>query len=148
VATSSYPAGQTYGADTADVAAARGVGWVTFAAVILGFAGTLNFIDGLVAVSKSKFYVNSAVFVFSDLNTWGWIVMVLGIVELGAAAALFAGSQVARWFGVFAATVNGIGQLLFVQAYPFWSLSIFTLDVLVIYALTVYGRKNYAADFG
>jgi hypothetical protein len=148
VATSGYRAGQTYGADTVGAGAARGVGWLTFAAVMLGFAGTLNVIDGIVAVSKSRFYVDDAVFVFSDLNTWGWIIMVLGILELGAAAALFAGSQLARWFGVLAATLNGIGQLMFVQAYPFWALSIFTLDVLVIYALTVYGGMNYEADSG
>lgn len=146
MATSSYRAGQTYGADTVGAGAARGVGWMTFAAVMLGFAGTLNFIDGIVAVSKSRFYVDSAVFVFSDLNTWGWIIMVLGIIEIGAAAALFAGSQFARWFGVLAATLNGLGQLMFVQAYPFWALSIFTLDVLVIYALTVYGGRSYADD--
>ena len=87
MATSSYQAGQTYAADRADAGTARGVGWLTFAAVILGFAGTFNLIDGIVALSKSKFYTHSAVFVFSDLRTWGWIILLLGIVQVFAAFA-------------------------------------------------------------
>jgi hypothetical protein len=137
---------QTYGGDAARAGIARGAGWLTFAAVMLGFAGTFNFIDGIVAVTKSKFYVDGAVFVFSDLNTWGWIVMILGIIQVCASFALFTGSQFARWFGVLAASVNGIAQLMFVPAYPFWALSMFTVDVLVIYALAVYGGQDLAAD--
>jgi hypothetical protein len=143
LATSSYQAGQSYAADRADAGTARGVGWLTFAAVMLGFAGTFNFIDGIVALSKSKFYAHGAVFVFSNLHTWGWIILLLGIVQIFAAFALFAGSEFARWFGIVAATVNAIGQLLFIQAYPWWAITVFTLDVLVIYALTVYGGKNF-----
>ena len=103
VASSSYQADRSY---TATGVGARGAGWIAFAAVILGFAGTFNVIDGIVALSKSKFYVAGAVFVFSDLRTWGWIVLLLGIVQIGVAFALFAGSQFARWFGIIAASIN------------------------------------------
>jgi hypothetical protein len=136
---------QTYAQD--DVrAGTRGLGWMTFAGVMLGFAGTFNFIDGIVAVSKSRFYVAGAVFVFSDLKTWGWIVLILGIIQVCAAFAIFAGSQWARWFGITVAAVNAIAQLMFIQAYPLWALSIFTLDVLVIYALAVYGGQDYTNE--
>jgi len=141
VASSSYQADRSY---TATGVGARGAGWIAFAAVILGFAGTFNVIDGIVALSKSKFYVAGAVFVFSDLRTWGWIVLLLGIVQIGVAFALFAGSQFARWFGIIAASINAIAQLMFIQAYPWWALAIFTLDILVIYALAVYGGKDYS----
>ena len=141
MATSSYQADRSY---TAAGVGARGAGWIAFAAVILGFAGTFNVIDGIVALSKSKFYVAGAVFVFSDLRTWGWIVLLLGIVQIGVAFALFAGSQFARWFGIIAASINAIAQLMFIQAYPWWALAIFTLDILVIYALAVYGGKDYS----
>lgn len=117
----------------------KGIGWVTFAAVMLGLAGTWNFIDGLLAIFSSRVYTDAAVYVFSDLNTWGWIVMILGIIEVIAALAIFSGSEWARWFGIFAAGLNSIGQLMFVPVYPWWAIAMFSVDVLIIYALAVYG---------
>jgi hypothetical protein len=119
-----------------------GSGWVTFAATMLGLAGALNVIDGIIALSKSEFFSRNAVFAFSDLRTWAWIVLVLGIVQIVASVLLMDRSQLARWFGVAVASVNAIGQLLFVQAYPFWSLSLFAVDVLIIYGLTVHGGRD------
>jgi hypothetical protein len=116
--------------------------WVEWAAVMLGLVGIFNVIDGIVALSKSKFYVSGAKYVFSDLRTWGWIVLALGIVEILAALYVVRGSELARWVGVAAAAINGIGQLLFLPAYPLWSLAAFTIDTLVIYALVVYGGSR------
>lgn len=116
-----------------------GAGWVTFAALMLGIAGTFNAIAGIAAIADSRVYGEEAVFIFSNLNTWGWIVLLLGIAQVLAAFALFAGSEFARWFGIACAGVNAIGQLLYVDAYPFWAISIFAIDILIIYALTVYG---------
>jgi hypothetical protein len=125
-----------------DYPARKGAGWLAFAAIMLGFAGLLGFIDGLVAVSKSTFYVANAQFVFSDLNTWGWILMVVGVVAILAAFGIPTGSQWARWTGIVIAGLQGIAMLLMIQAYPFWSLAVFTIDLLVIYALAVYGGSR------
>lgn len=119
----------------------RGAGWISFAGVMLLLAGTFNVIDGIVAISKSRFYAADAVYVFSDLNTWGWIVLVLGVILLAAAWSVVAGGQWGRWFGVAAAGINGIGQLMFVPAYPWWSLAAFAVDVLIIYGLCAYGGR-------
>lgn len=119
----------------------RGYGWLVFAASMLGIAGTFAVIDGIVALSRSKFYTANAVYVFSDLRTWGWIVLGVGIVAIVAAFGVLTGSQFARWFGMVAAGLNAVSQFLFFQGYPFWSLVIFACDVLVIYALAVYGGK-------
>src|SRR2546430_16199154 len=86
-----------------------GIGWVMFAAVMLGLAGIWNFIDGILAISSSRVYVANQAYVFSDLNTWGWIVMILGIVECVAGLTLLTGSGFARWFGIAAAGLNAIG---------------------------------------
>jgi hypothetical protein len=110
------------GADYDD--AARGAGWLTFATIMLALSGTFSVIDGIVAVSKSKFFTPNAVYVFSDLKTWGWIVLILGVLELVAAGAIFGGSQLA--------------QLLFVQGYPWWSAAAFAVDVVIIYALAAH----------
>src|SRR5215208_2401690 len=115
-----------------DEAATRGVGWVTFAAIMLGVAGIL-------AIGSSHVYTANSTFVFSDLNTWGWIVMGLGIIQGLAGVAILSGSEWARWFGIAAAGLNAIGQLMFVPVYPWWAIAMFSVDVLIIYALTVYG---------
>jgi hypothetical protein len=116
----------------------RGLGWVVFAGTMLGLAGTYNTIEGILAISRSKVYTPNAVYVISDLRGWGWIVLLLGILQIVASLAVFTGSNLARWFGIVAAGLNAVGQLLFVQAYPVWSLAIFAVDILVIYALAVY----------
>lgn len=122
----------------------RGLGWLTFGGVMLTLAGTFSLIDGVVALAKSKFYVADATFVFSDVRTWGWIMLVVGAIELMAAFALFSGSQWARWFGVSVAGLNAIAQLMFLPAYPWWAIAIFAVDMLVIYALVAYGGKDYS----
>jgi hypothetical protein len=127
---------------TYDAADTSGVGWVVFASILLFIAGTWNFIDGILAVASSHVYVAGAHFVFSDLKTWGWIVLLLGIAQLAAGAAVVGGSEVARWFAIAVAGVNSIGQLMFLPAYPFWALSMFTLDMLIIYGLAVYGGSK------
>ena len=123
----------------------HGTGWLTFATVMLGLAGIWNFIEGILAVSSSRVYTDSSVFVFSDLNTWGWIVLILGIIQALAALAIVSGSEFARWFGIGAAALNAIGQLLFVPVYPMWAITMFAVDVLIIYALAVYGGRRLGA---
>jgi hypothetical protein len=125
-------------AAASEIDSPSGVGWVTFAALMLGLAGIWNSIDGILAISSSRVYTATSVFVFSNLNTWGWIVLILGIIQLIAAGSLFAGSVFARWFGIAAAGLNAIGQLMFVPVYPWWAIAMFTLDVLIIYGLAVY----------
>jgi hypothetical protein len=118
-----------------------GGGWITFAGVMLILVSILNMIDGIAAISKSNFFVANAEFVFSNLKTWGWIVLGIGVLQMLVAFGLWAGSQMARWAGIFIVSLNAIAQLLFIPAYPFWSLSIFTIDILVIYGLAAYGGR-------
>jgi hypothetical protein len=120
----------------------RGAGWLVFASAMLGLAGILAVIDGVVALSKSKFYVADATYVFSDLRTWGWITLIIGAFAIVAAMGVLSGSQFGRWFGMVAASVIAIDQFVFAQAYPLWSLLVFGSAVLVIYALAVYGGKR------
>lgn len=122
----------------------RGFGWLLFAATMLGLAGILSVFDGIIALSRGKFYTANSSYVFTDLRTWGWITLVIGALLIVAAMGVFSGSRFARWFGILMAGLNAVG--LFgsptAQAYPFWSLIIFALDILVIYALAVYGGKR------
>lgn len=114
-------------------------GWVVFAAVMLGFAAVWNVVAGSLAVAASPVYDDNATLAFGDLRTWGWILLILGIVQGFAVLALLSRSDDARSFGIGAAALNAIGQLLFVPAYPWWAMAAFSVDVLIIYALAVHG---------
>ena len=123
----------------------RSAGWLLFAATMLGLAGILSVIDGIVALSRSRFFVGSQVYVFSDLRTWGWITLLVGVLLVLAAMGVFAGSQFSRWFGIFAASLSVIAHFSAMNMYPFWSLIVVTCGVLVIYALAVYGGRESTA---
>ena len=133
---------RSFSSPGANTGGPAGVGWVAFAAILLGLAGIWNVIDGLLAISESRVFVGEQTFVFSDLNTWGWIILALGVLQLVAAFTVAAGNEFGRWIGIGAAGANAIGQLLFVPAFPLWAMSMFALDILIIYALAVYGGSR------
>jgi hypothetical protein len=123
--------------DTYDEGPAGG-GLLMFAVAMMAIAGTWAVIEGIAAIADSRIYTDNAVFVFSNLKTWGWIVLLLGALLLLAAFTVFNGSQFARWFGILAAGLNALGQLFFIQAYPLWSIAMFAADIIIIYALAMY----------
>jgi hypothetical protein len=121
----------------------RGAGRAAFAAILLAVAGTLNIIYGIAAISDSKFFVNETKYVFSSLHTWGWITVILGVIQLTAGFSLLSGGTYGRVIGIAAASIGAIGALLAVGgAYPFWSLGIFALCVIVLHGLLVYGEPE------
>jgi hypothetical protein len=121
----------------------KGAGWVLFAWIMLAFAGVMNVVYGITALANSRFFTEEAVFVFADLRTWGWITLIFGIAELLAAASVWRGGELGRWVGIVIAGLNAVSHLGTMQAYPFWSIVVIAFDVLVIYALAVYGgRRN------
>src|SRR4051812_30084123 len=113
----------------------RGYGWVIFAGAMLSIVGILNVVYGIAAIDDANFYVNDAKYVFSDLNTYGWIVLIIGAVQVSAAFSIFAQTSWGRWIGILSAGLNAIAQLLFLPAYPFLGLAFFTMDILIIYGL-------------
>jgi hypothetical protein len=123
-----------------------GYGWVVFAGTMLALVGTLNFIYGIAAVSNSKFFVRDVTYVISDLNTWGWFLLILGAIQFIAAFGIFTGSELAKWIGILSAVGNAIVQMLALPGYPFLSLAIFTIDILVIYGLVAHGGRKVALD--
>jgi hypothetical protein len=120
----------------------RGYGWIVFAGTMILMAGTLDAIYGIAAISKSKFYVANTHYVFSDLNTWGWITLVIGVIMMCAGVGIFARSAWARWTGVAAASLGAIVQLLSIAAYPWLAVAIFATEILVIYGLVVHGGRE------
>jgi hypothetical protein len=103
----------------------------------------MSYTASLLAVGNSHFYANNTHYVFSSLHTWGWITIVLGVIELIAGFSLFGDEAFGRVIGIIAASLGAIGALLSVGgAYPFWSLGIFALCVICIHGLVVYGEPE------
>jgi hypothetical protein len=122
----------------------RGAGWVLFAGIMILIAGTLNTVGGIAAIDDANFYVRDAAFQFGDLNTWGWILLLIGLTQLAAAFSIWGGGNFGRLVGIACASVNAVVHLFFIPAFPLWSLAILALDLLVIYGLAVYGGRRYA----
>ena len=124
----------------------RGVGLVFFAGVMLLMVGFFNLIDGIAAIANSHLFIGNATYVLGDLKTWGWVALILGIIQILAGGGVMVGNQAARWVGVGAIALNSIAQLFFIPAYPFWSLLIIAVDVVALYGLCAYGsRANVTA---
>jgi hypothetical protein len=121
----------------------RGVGSALFVGILLMVAGVLNIIYGIAAVSDANFWVNDTQFVFSSLHTWGWITIILGIIQLTASLSLLGGGAYGRVVGLVAATLGALGALLDVGgAHPWWALGVFAICLICIHGLVVLGEPE------
>ena len=99
-------------------------GWVVFASFMMIMLGIFQAIQGLVAIFDDGFYLVSS----------------RGLV-LASGVGVLSGNRAARTVGVILAAFSALANMVFIEAYPFWSILIITVDVLVIYALIVHGRE-------
>jgi hypothetical protein len=121
----------------------RGVGRVVFAATLLLIVGTLNIIYGIGALDDARIFVNDTRFILDDLNTLGWVLIILGLVQLTGGFSLMSGRTYGRVIGLVGAGLGAIGALLSIGgANPWWSLGIFFLCVYVIHGILVYGEDE------
>lgn len=124
----------------------RGAGRVVFASIVLLMVGTLNIIYGIGSLDNANIFVNDTRFILSNLNTLGWVLIVLGIIQLTAGFSLLTGGGYGRVIGIIAGTLGAIGALLSIGgANPWWSLAIFALCLWVVHGLVVFGRDERAA---
>jgi hypothetical protein len=123
----------------------RGAGRATFAAVLLLLAGTLNIIYGIGALDSANIYANDTRFILSDLSTLGWVLIVLGVIQLTGGFSLMSGSTYGRVIGLVGAGLGAIGALLSVGgANPWWSLAVFALCIYIIHGIIMFGEDERA----
>ena len=121
----------------------RGAGRVVFAAILLLIVGTLNIIYGIGSLDDANIFVNDQRFILTNLNTLGWVLIILGAIQLAAGFSLLAGNTFGRVLGIIAGSLGAIGALLSVGgSYPWWSLGIFALCVWVVHGIIVYGEEE------
>jgi hypothetical protein len=118
----------------------RGAGRVVFAATLLLLVGTLNIIYGIGALDNANIFVNDQRFILTDLNTLGWVLIVLGVIQLAGGFSLMAGNTYGRVIGIAGGSLGAIGALLSIGgSNPWWSLAIFALCVYIIQGIVVLG---------
>jgi hypothetical protein len=118
----------------------RGVGRATFAATLLLIVGTINIVYGIGALGNANIFHNGQRFVFSDLNTMGWVLIVLGIVQLAGGLSLINGNTFGRIIAIVGAGLGALGALFSISGpNPWWSLAVFFLCIYVIHGIFIYG---------
>jgi hypothetical protein len=118
------------------------VGFILFAAIMMIMAGVFQAISGLVAIFQNEFYVATRNYLFQfDATTWGWIHLLVGLLVAFAGWGLLSGRTWARVVGITVALVSATANFLFIPYYPFWALTIITLDIFVIWAIAAHGGE-------
>lgn len=123
----------------------RGTGRALLAATLLMIAGTLNIVYGIGALDDANIFVNDKRYIFTNLNTMGWVLIVLGVIQLGGGLSLFAGNVYGRVVGIIGGSLGAIAALLSIGgAYPWWSLGIFFLCLYIVHGIFIYGNDERA----
>ena len=124
----------------------RGAGRVVFAAVLLLIAGTINIVYGIGALDSANIYANDTRFIFTNLNTMGWVLIILGVIQLTGGFSLMAGNTYGRVLGIVGASLGAIAALFSIGgANPWWSLAVFALCVYIIQGILVFGEDETVA---
>ena len=111
--------------------------------------GVLNVIYGIGALDDANIFVNDTRFILSDLNTLGWVLIILGLVQLTAGFSLMSGNAYGRVLGIAAGSIGAIGALLSIGgAFPWWSLAEFALCIYVVHGIIVFGEDERAERGG
>ena len=76
-------------------------GWVGFASIMLTIIGAINFFEGLIAVIRGSYYVvHGDQLVLFDTTTWGWMMMIFGVLLFLVGLGLASKQGWARWTAV------------------------------------------------
>jgi hypothetical protein len=123
----------------------KGTGRAVLAATMLLLVGTLNIIYGIGALDGANVFVNDQRYVLTDLNALGWVLIVLGVIQLTGGFSLMAGNTYGRVIGIIGGSLGAIGALLSIGGkYPWWSLAIFFLCVYIVHGIFVFGEDERA----
>lgn len=124
----------------------KGAGWLFFAFVVLVIVGFFNVVLGLTLIAGDEIYVtarDSDVVVVGNTTGWGWIIFILGILEVLAGFGVLARNQVSRWFAIVMATLAALGHLpVIFGREPLYSFLVVLMSILVIYGLAQYGGRE------
>jgi hypothetical protein len=118
------------------------VGWIYFAGMMLVVSSVFQAFMGIVALTHSSFYlVTGSTLSVYNFTTWGWIHLLLAVVLLFAGFSVLSGHLFGRIVATIVVALSIIANLIFLPAYPVWSVAVLVIDALVLYALVVHGNE-------
>jgi hypothetical protein len=124
----------------------RGAGRVVFAAILLLIVGTLNIIYGIGALDDANYFANDTRYILTNLNALGWVLIILGVIQLTGGFSLMVGNTYGRVIGIVGGSLGAIGALLSIgEGNPWWSLGIFFLCIYVVHGIIVFGEDERTA---
>jgi hypothetical protein len=122
-----------------------GRGWVLFAGIMLGVVGVLNLIYGIGAIGDANVFTNDVRLVVSDLSAYGWLLIILGVVQVTGGFSLMVGNAYGRFIGVVVAGLGAFWALISIAgAHPWWNLGVFSLCLYVLAGIVEYGEDERA----
>ena len=123
----------------------RGVGRAAFAATLLLIVGFINIVYGIGALDNANIFAGDTRYILSDLNTLGWVLIVLGLIQLTAGFSLLAGNAYGRVIAIIAGSLGAIGALFSIgDGNPWWSLAVFALCIYVVWGVAEFGEEDPA----
>jgi hypothetical protein len=124
----------------------RGTGRAVFAAIMLIVVGTINILYGFGALDDANIFVDDTRFILDNLNTLGWVLIVLGVIQLTGGFSLMSGQGWGRFVGILGGSLGAIGALLSIgQGNPWWSLAVFFLCIYIVHGIIIFGEDERAA---
>ena len=121
---------------TGPYAEPEGAGWIVFAGIMMMIVAILNVIYGIAAIGNAKFFVGNHQFIISDLKTWGWVTLIIGVLMTLAGVGILLGNGAARWLGVAFAFLSAMAHFGTISSFPLWGVMVIAIDITIIYTLT------------
>ncbi|MEU5211868.1 hypothetical protein [Streptomyces sp. NPDC020742] len=130
--------------DTPPVPPAERSHWVVFAGILLMLSGLFDIINGFVALLDHGYYSTTAnhgnrLLVF-NFSFWGWLWIIIGVAQVLASLGVLLGVRAARITGIVLAGLCLVGQLMFLSTFPYWSIFVMAMSLLVIFGLVTEPR--------
>lgn len=120
-------------------------GGTLFAGVLLLVDGVLGVIKGIAGIAQDEVYARLGDYVFKfNVEAWGWIHLLVGIVLIVVGAGLLKGAGWARVMGVALAAINVILDFMWLPYTPVWALVSIAISLFVIWALCTDGTRTPA----
>lgn len=119
------------------------LGWIGFASFMLLLGGFFSIIAGIAALFKEGVVFSSYAgnLWILDYSQWGWIHILIGVLAAVAAGSLLAGRMYGRVIAIIVAFASAVANMAFVPIYPFWSILVIVIDIMIVYSVMVHGGK-------
>lgn len=114
----------------------RLAGGFRYFGVPLLLSGVLSVLQGIAGIARDRLFGFPPGYEYRfDLTSWGWIHVVVGVALLVAGMAMLGARGWSRAAGMSTVAISLVSQFLFIPYYPLWSISVMTLDLIVLWGL-------------